>query len=218
MFIELVDALRCVRPHEDSWLVGAFERVEERDVREGRLGCPVCRAEYPIRDGIAHFEAGAPRPTPRAVAGPDVAGNAAMRVAALLALEDPGGLVVLAGEWGRQAEPLLALADQIRILLVNPAVRASSGGGISIVTTDDALPLAAGAARGIALDGSTASRAMLEGAARALRGRGRLVAPAAAPVPAGVTELARDDTLWVGERAAATTPPQGLQRRRPPST
>jgi hypothetical protein len=46
--------------------------------------------------------------------------------------------------------------------------------------------------------------------------RGRLVAPAAAPVPAGDTELVRDALLWVAERDAAppASRPITLERRR----
>ena len=36
----------------------------------------------------------------------------------------------------------------------------------------------------------------------ALATRGRLVAPATAPVPIAIRELARDATEWVGEREA----------------
>ena len=55
MFVELVDALRCVRPHEDAWLVAATRRTEHRHILDGVLGCPVCRTEYPVRDGVADF-------------------------------------------------------------------------------------------------------------------------------------------------------------------
>ena len=58
MFIELVDALRCPRPHEESWLVLAASRLEARHVLEGTLGCPVCHAQYPIRDGIVDLRPG----------------------------------------------------------------------------------------------------------------------------------------------------------------
>jgi len=52
VFIELVDALRCPRAHEESWLVLAMSRIEGRHIQEGALGCPVCHAEYPIHEGI----------------------------------------------------------------------------------------------------------------------------------------------------------------------
>ena len=52
MFVELVDLLRCPRPHEDTWLVAAAEAMSGRHIVRGTLGCPVCEAEYPIRDGV----------------------------------------------------------------------------------------------------------------------------------------------------------------------
>ena len=55
MFIELIDALRCVQPHEPTWLVASIERAEGRYIERGVLGCPICRAEYPVIDGVADF-------------------------------------------------------------------------------------------------------------------------------------------------------------------
>jgi hypothetical protein len=62
--------------------------------------------------------------------------------------------------------------------------------------------------RGVALDLAAApNAALLAGAVEALRPRGRLVAPLAVAVPAGVTVLARDDREWVAEREAPARPP-----------
>ena len=63
MFIELIDQLRCINPHEDTWLVASFKTVSNRFVLEGSLGCPACSAQYPIRDGIADFSAGLELPS-----------------------------------------------------------------------------------------------------------------------------------------------------------
>ena len=102
MFIELVDALRCPRTHEESWLVLAASRIEARHIQEGALGCPVCHAEYSIRGGVVDFLAGAENP-----ALPSAATNAASdatsvvehvpahQLAALLDLGDALGVAVL---------------------------------------------------------------------------------------------------------------------------
>ena len=103
MFVELADRLRCVRPHEDTWLVLAARRTVGRHVVDGVLGCPSCRAEYPVRDGVADFRADAareaddpaPRSAPLAAADPDEL----LRLAALLAVVDVRAPVVLAGAW-----------------------------------------------------------------------------------------------------------------------
>ena len=56
---------------------------DDRDIIEGTLGCPICQAEYPIRDGVACFS---DRAAPR-VSGP-VSEEDAVRVAAALDLTD----------------------------------------------------------------------------------------------------------------------------------
>ena len=58
MFIELIDLLRCTKPHDETWLVAAFNTVSNRFVQEGKLGCPTCSAEYWIRDGVGDFSGG----------------------------------------------------------------------------------------------------------------------------------------------------------------
>jgi uncharacterized protein YbaR (Trm112 family) len=212
MFIELVDALRCPRSHEESWLVLAATRIEARHVQEGTLGCPVCHAEYPIRDGIADF---------RLDAAPDDAGRtgsaqadarsidavSADHLAALLDLGDALGFVVLVGDWSRRAAGLLELDIVPPLLVVDPPDDVRIVPGMSGVRTGGALPLAAGAARAVAVDDTDASR--LASSVHVTRAGGRIVAPAAASVPNGARELARSVEVWVAEREA---PPSAIVR------
>jgi len=219
MFIEFVDSLRCTRPHEESWLVAAADRMEGRSIVQGTLGCPVCGAQYPIRDGVADFRAPGAEPasgsSALAVDAPPVRDDdgQAMRAAALLGLADAGGTAALAGSWGAVASAVLAIAP-VHLLLVDPPFRARAEDGLSVLRTDGGvLPLAAACLRGAALDERTAGdRAAVDSAVRALRAGGRLVAPAATPVPAGVTELARDVRDWVAERHAPLSAPVPLGR------
>ena len=62
MFIELTDHLRCPADHEESYLVLLPDRMEERSVREGRLGCPVCGRTYTLADGILDLGGDVPEP------------------------------------------------------------------------------------------------------------------------------------------------------------
>ena len=214
MFIELVDDLRCPRPHEETWLVASADRTEGRDIVEGTLGCPVCRAEYPIRRGVVWFadRAGAgsvePAPPPPR-ADPEVS----LRLAAFLDLSDGQGLALLAGSWARHARPLGELVVPTHLVLLNPDPPLDAGRGLSVLEASAAIPLADATCRGVALDDAHADAAHLTAAVRVLRPRGRLVAPAAVAVPPGVTELARDDRLWVAERAAAPPKLVTLQGR-----
>src|SRR6478672_1213012 len=115
MFVEIVDALRCPRPHEESWLVLAARRTEDRHVREGTLGCPVCRAEYAIHDGIADFSDGSARD--HASTATVNAPAPADHLAAMLNLGDALGFVVLVGAWGTRAAGMLDLLDVPPLLL-----------------------------------------------------------------------------------------------------
>ena len=218
MFIELVDALRCPRPHEESWLVLAASRFEHRHVRDGALGCPVCQAEYPIRDGIVDFRVGdddvARTGETQGDQTQSVVGHVTPEVlAAMLNLGDALGFAVLVGEWSRFAEALIdGLDNPPPLLLVDPPAQVEMSPGLSGLRAGAALPIAAGAARAIAVD--TLDEARLVSAARATRSAGRVVAPSRARVPEGVRELARDDTLWVGEREAPPSPLVRLHVRR----
>ena len=208
MFIELVDALRCPVPHEESWLVAAASRTEFRHIVEGTLGCPVCQAQYPIRRGVADL-----RRTPAAVTTRETMPDEgeATRLAAFLGLTDRAGFAVLLGEWGAHA-PILRGLVETPLIIVDPAAGTEGEPGISVIRCDGELPLAAGSARGMALDGGSDAR--IASAVRATRPGGRLVAPAAMPLPAGTAELARDDRAWVAEREAASSPPVALHVRR----
>lgn len=212
MFIELVDDLRCPRPHEKTWLVASANRTEGRDIIEGTLGCPICRAEYPIREGVVWFrepdqpEAVAPdRPIP---GDPELA----MRLAAFLDLSDGQGFALLAGSWGRAAQFLRGVVPT-HLVLLNPRPSVAAGDGASVLEIAADIPLADATCRGVALDDAHVDIDHLDDAVRVLRPRGRLVAPASTPTPAGVTELARDGQLWVAERD--TSPPKlvSLQSR-----
>jgi len=209
MFIELVDALRCPVPHEESWLVLAAQRTEERHVLEGTLGCPVCRAEYPIHDGIADFTDPA---TTHATTGALHTLPPADHLAAMLNLGDALGFAVLTGAWGARADDLIEIIDAPPLLLVDPPAGIVMGHGLSGLLAGAKLPLATGAARAVATDATDPAR--VADAARVARVGGRIVAPAESRAPDGVRELARDDTVWVGERLALPSAPVTLHVRR----
>jgi uncharacterized protein YbaR (Trm112 family) len=214
MFIELVDALRCPIAHEESWLVVSATSLEARHIREGLLGCPICHAEYPVRDGIADLrKAGEIGDTAAASPRSELASMPpAEHLAAMMNLADPLGFAVLSGRWGERAEELLDLVDGPPFLLVDPPSRVLMRPGLSGIRAGLPLPLATGAARAVAVDSIESAR--LTSAADATRVGGRIVAPVGAPLPAGLRELARDDAVWVAEREARASSLVTLHVRR----
>jgi uncharacterized protein YbaR (Trm112 family) len=195
MLVDLLDRLRCPVPHDDSWLVATALVTRRRHIVEGSLGCPVCGAEYPIRDGAVWF--GREEFPPADVPAEAVRTDEAMRLAALLSLSERG-VFLLGGAWGALADELATLMP-LQLLLASPPAVAE---GWSVVRgTADSMPFTAGSLTGIAID--RASGPLAEAAARTLISRGRLVAPADTPVPAPIVVIARDERHWVGERPAS---------------
>ena len=136
-----------------------------------------------------------------------------MRVAAMLGLAEPGGIVMLMGRWAASAPALEALVPGTQFLLVNPLAPVFPFA--SVVRTGEVLPVASGAIRAAAFDSAGVSRLTAREAARVVRSGGRLLAPADEPVPDGIAELARDDAQWVGERKVeASGPVLHLTRRK----
>ena len=216
MFIELVDSLRCVNVHEDTWLVASVVRMQGRHIVDGTLGCPLCRQQYHIRDGVGWFhtspdESGdihEQRMAPPAPASEE----RVMRAAALLGLAEPGGIVVLGGSWGDCADAIAELGPA-HVVVLNRGTTAASPESVSTLVVGERLPFAAASVRAVALDDALAATS-LTSAAGVLRSRGRLVAPASVPVPDDVVELARDAAEWVAERSVVASPPVMLRSSR----
>jgi hypothetical protein len=209
VFIELIDLLRCVNPHEDSWLVASFRNITDRFVIEGTLGCPICSAQYEIAGGVADFSGGVKAPTD--VSASNLASDdLAMQAGAFLNATQPGATIVLGGVWADAAEKLGELAD-VRVIAINAGPRVRESERIGLVRVDDRIPLAAGSVHGAALDASF-STAMIEAAAAAVKPGGRLVGPAGREPSPPMSVLARDARHWVAEKHSEVHP---LTRARP---
>ena len=212
MYIELVDSLRCLNVHEDTWLVASVMRMDGRHIVDGTLGCPLCRREYRIRDAIGWFDDSTDDEPQRLSPSSRAAEDRVMRAAALLGLAEPGGIVVLGGSWGDCADGIADLGPA-HVVVLNRSPTAASPQSVSTVVVGERLPFAPGSVRAVALDDALAATT-LRSAAHTLRSRGRLVAPAAVPVPDDVVELARDAEEWVAERSVVASPPVTLRSSR----
>ena len=202
MFIELVELLRCIREHDESWLVASIGDLRERSIITGTLGCPVCDAEYPIVGGVADFSGGA-SPAPFPVASGTNAVEMARRAGGFLGLGESSGVIVLGGEWSTAA-PMLVQTVNLRAIVANPQLDLAGSPALGLVRIADSIPLGAGACAGIALDGGFAPSAFLS-AQRALEPGARLVGPMKVQPPEGLAIIASDETWWIGEKLPEVT-------------
>lgn len=213
---DLLDALRCPGTHEESWLVAMVLEADGSALIVAELACPVCGAEFRISDGVAHFAGVAAAPLVNTAMPPEpYTSDMVLRLAALLGVAESQLPVALVGRYAAASEVLASFVAAPQLLVNSgPAIPAP---GVSHIVVADRLPLGVETLAAIAVDAAHASPALLESAARALRLGGRLVAPVDAPIPAGMRELARDETEWVAETTVRASGLIELRRRAPES-
>lgn len=201
MFIEVIDQLRCINRHEDTWLVASFETVSNRFVLEASLGCPSCSAQYPIHEGIADFSAGFDLPAceaERAAAGHNREDHAT-RAGAYLEATEPGATIVLGGVWAYAAEELSEIAE-VRVLALNAPGAVMESQSVGLLRVGSQIPVAPGSVFGVALDAWFPVELVAD-AVRAVRPGGRIVGPVTIPAPGELSVLAHDDKYWVAQKA-----------------
>ena len=207
MHIELTEMLRCPESHREDVMVLSTGEMLGRMVRFGVVGCPVCRKEYLIKDGIVDFtrtetrdagNVGIPSTSHPASRIPP---PAAAELQALLELSGPGGFVVLVGDATRHAVGLANLMAGIHFIGINAPSDVEELPVLSLLRTKSVVPLRQSIARGVVVGRDLATSSWLVEAHRVLlRGR-RFVALHEKPeLPIGLEKLAVAKGLWVGEK------------------
>jgi uncharacterized protein YbaR (Trm112 family) len=180
MHLLVTDRLSCPRCGPEFGLVLLAEKLEDRRVLEGALGCANCRERYPVTGGFSDF-----RPPPRhepevegagepwshpAASSPDPSDRSdpeeGMRLGAMLGVTEGPGLILLTGASVTQASRLAAMIEDIEIVALHPALRGrSEESGVSRILAGPKLPFFTGSLRGVVLEG----RAQGEGLDEAVR-------------------------------------------------
>ena len=197
----MIDLLRCVNAHEDTWLVASFKEVTNRLAMEGTLGCPVCSAEYEIRNGVVDFTRGeniAEYEADRAAASHQREGLAT-RAGAYLDATQPATTIVLGGLWAYAAQELADMVG-VRVLALNAPREVKESERVGLARIAGVIPLASDSAHGVALDAWFKTNAFHD-AVRVTRPAGRIVGPVSFAAPADIVVLAHDDTYWVAEKS-----------------
>jgi hypothetical protein len=194
MFIELTDHLRCPRQHDEAYLILLPDRVENREVKRGRLGCPVCGWETGFTDGVVDFGGGGPATHPTALT--------VDAVRTFLGLSGPGGFAAMIGGPASLAPELSEHQRGVALVLVNPPAGTPAAPPSSIVRAGR-LPLKAASMRGIVVgqDYSGDVDWIRDAVAAVLPGL-RVVVEGRPPELPGVEVLAETTGLWVGRRSA----------------
>jgi uncharacterized protein YbaR (Trm112 family) len=212
MHVEVIERLRCPAEHAESALVAAAEVQIDRRIRRGVLGCPVCHAEYPIRDWVADFSDSAAEPS-SSHASPAPDEEAVVRLAAQLELSEAQRPVLLCGSYAVYAPALSVMFDALCVAIgVAPGAVAHVAAHASVLQIARTVPLASGYLRGAAVDDRHAGSPGLGVIVELLVPAGRLVAPASRALPVGLRELARDDREVVAQRTTGVIPLRRARR------
>jgi len=178
MHLLLTDRLTCPHCGPAFGLILRADRLTERRVHEGALGCTNCRDLYPIQAGFGDLRAQPRRPL-SALAGeaPAVpADEEVERLAALLGTAGGGGATLLLGGAIRFARPLAALVSPIEVVACSSeAAGWDESEGVSRLVSGPGLAFFDGGLRGVALEGEHALEAFLREAVRVLAPRHRVV-------------------------------------------
>jgi len=189
MHLLLTDRLTCPRCGPTFGLILLASRMEERNVREGRLGCPNCRDAFDVIDGFADLRAPPRGAVPAGLVGPPHAGEdaEAEKVVALLGVAGGPGTVALVGGPARHAGAVAAVSEEIHVVGVDPDLSGwPEAPRVSHIMAAPGLPFFDSSLRAVAVDGRL-GQILLREAARTVVPRGRVV----------VTEAPKDviDTL-----------------------
>jgi hypothetical protein len=171
--------------------------MEGRSVRSGRIGCPSCRREFEVAEGVARFG----EPADLAAGSALPVDTTAEGIRALLGLSGPGGYVVLVGEATCLASALVEKMPGVHWVAVNAPGSVIDSGMVSVVRSTEGIPVRTGVARGVVVGPDYARREWLREAARVvLRGLRVVVFDEPSAVD-GVEMMASSAGVWVGERS-----------------
>jgi uncharacterized protein YbaR (Trm112 family) len=192
MFIELTDHLRCPADHDEAFLVLLPDVMEDRSVRSGQLGCPVCNRTFRIENGVLDI-GGAP-PAGDAGSALDAEG-----LTALAGVNGPGGYMALVGPLASLWKELAELQPGVALVGINPADDMTDQAPQFSVIRGHRIPIKSRAMRGVVLGRPYADDpSWVREAARVVLPGLRIVGEGADP-PADVIDLmASAGGAWVG--------------------
>lgn len=214
MHILLTDVLACPRCGPDFGLILLADRVQARRVLQGFLGCPNCREEYPIRDGVSDLRfppsLGPVHPTAPVAATHELA----LRVAALLGVRTPGARIVLIGAGADLAQELSGLLPDVEVIgvVADPEASEHEEAGVSLVAAGSVLPFQGGKLHGAALLGGVGEASLVQVARVLAPGARLLIEPVSGSIAEALAAAGLD--LLLEEAASVLVSRQGVAHPR----
>jgi uncharacterized protein YbaR (Trm112 family) len=173
VFFELTDLLTCPHCGPQHGLVLLVLESEGRRVLRGWLGCPGCRRDFPVTDGVADLRLTAEEPVGEPP--PLEEDELALKIVALSGLAEEPGYLLLHGRLTQAAAEVSDLAHQLEIIALGPApAEVGERPGVSRVLTDGPFPLVEGRLRCVAV-APGGDRGLVAEAARRVAAGGRLL-------------------------------------------
>ncbi|HET9947736.1 MAG TPA: hypothetical protein VFQ22_02305 [Longimicrobiales bacterium] len=176
MHLLLTDRLTCPRCGPELGLILLADRVEDRVVYEGVLGCSNCRDSFPVVAGFADLRAPPRGPLGAGLAGgPDEPVEGPERLLALLGVVGGPGTVALVGEPARHAPAVAGALGEIQVAAVDADLRGwPESPRVSRLAAAPGLPFFGSVLRAVAVDGRLGPDALTE-AVRVAAPRARIV-------------------------------------------
>jgi uncharacterized protein YbaR (Trm112 family) len=169
----LTDQLTCPRCGPEAGLVVLADEMSDRRIVQGRYGCPACKSDYAIVDGVAdlRIEAGAHWDR---LSQDDNGADRALRTAALLGVGSGHGIVLVIGAAPEMVEEVARLLPNALVVGAgnSPPTR-TAGSGWMLVS--DILPFRSGSLRGVAIIDQDVPESTIDEALRVLWRESRLV-------------------------------------------
>jgi hypothetical protein len=200
MFIELTDHLRCPENHEESFLVLLPDKIEDRSVKSGQLGCPVCGRTFVLQQGVLDLGGAPDFPAGRSRLDGD-------GLAALAGLHGPGGYFTLVGSLASLWPEFQQTNPGVALVALNPPDEIEDGPGVSVIRSGR-IPLKSRSMRGVALGSPYAEQPYwVEEAARVVLPGLRIVGEGGKAPEENIELMASADGVWVGTPGRPSAPP-----------
>lgn len=172
MHLLLTDRLSCPRCGPEFGLILLSDRMEDRRVVEGTLGCPNCRDGFPVHGGFGDL-----RTPPRGDLRPGRAGPPvepdlaeAARIQALLGIPEGPGTLLTVGRAARHAPALARTIANVEVVALDADLAAwPDAPHVSRLVSRPGIPFFSRTLRGVVVDGGLGNNWLGEAA--------RVVAP-----------------------------------------